>query len=293
MKRKIIKIDENKCNGCGDCIPECKEGALQIIEGKCRLVSELFCDGLGACIGHCPEGAITIEEREAEPYDERKVIDYLLDKPVSVMKAHLQHLVDHDAMKYYSDAIAYLKEKDIENPLNIEKKENTYSGCPGSKQIELNVLDGNGKDDFVESEDEMIPSRSELRQWPVQLHLVSPDAPYFNGRELVLMSTCGPVASATVHRDYLKDRSVVVACPKLDYTEPYADKLASIFANSDMPKAIVVRMEVPCCGGLTMLTAQAAERSGRDDLTVVEHVMDIKGRIRKETVIFEPEKELA
>jgi MinD superfamily P-loop ATPase len=116
MIRKIIKIDEEKCTGCGDCIPECKEGALQIIDGKCRLVSELFCDGLGACIGHCPEGAITIEEREADAYDEVKVIQGLLDKPRSVLKAHLKHLRDHGADDYLDQAIKHLNKLGIESP---------------------------------------------------------------------------------------------------------------------------------------------------------------------------------
>lgn len=120
MKRKIIKIDEEKCNGCGLCIPNCPEGALQVIDGKVRLVSDLYCDGLGACIRHCPEDAITIEERDAEKYDERKVMTNIVRQGENVIKAHLKHLKEHHQDEYLKEALAYLKEKEIDNPLEVE-----------------------------------------------------------------------------------------------------------------------------------------------------------------------------
>ncbi len=139
MKREIIKIDEEKCNGCGLCIPNCPEGALQVIDGKVRLVSDLYCDGLGACLGYCPQGAITIEQREAEPYDERKVMTNIVKQGKNVIKAHLIHLKGHNQEKYFQQAVAYLKECGIENPLDdtLINHTNASAGCPGTKIIDF------------------------------------------------------------------------------------------------------------------------------------------------------------
>jgi Pyruvate/2-oxoacid:ferredoxin oxidoreductase delta subunit len=287
MLRQIIKIDEDKCDGCGLCIPSCKEGAIQVIEGKARLISDLFCDGLGACLGTCPLDAITIEEREAEPYNERKVIEYLINQPVSVLKAHLEHLVEHDEMNFYNEAVDVLNEYNIPIPLKLSKNENKIhgnhsGGCPGSlmKVIEKPKVQIIKR----ESDEKQV---SELKQWPIQLHLVRPDAPYFKDNDLVIMSTCGPIASANIHNDYLKDRSIVLACPKLDYTDPYIDKLTAIFQNSNMKKAIVVIMEVPCCKGLSMFVKTAAKNSGRTDLIIEEHTLTLSGELKSNIIIFE------
>ena len=138
MKRKIIKIDEDKCNGCGLCLPNCPEGALQIIDGKVRLVSDLYCDGLGACLGYCPQGAITIEERQAEPYDEKKVMENIIRQGKNVIKAHLVHLKSHNQDEYFKQALAYLKEKDIESPLDDTTiEESKPLECPGTKIIDF------------------------------------------------------------------------------------------------------------------------------------------------------------
>ncbi len=281
MKRKIIKIDENKCNGCGDCIPECKEGALQIIDGKCRLVSELFCDGLGACIGHCPEGAITIEEREAEPYDERKVMESLVNKPISVVQAHMKHLLEHGAYEYYLEAVEFLEERDIPNPVDQKESKKQNNGCPGSQQVSLDVT-GNP--------DERKPvgdGSSELRQWPIQLHLVAPEAAFLKNMELLVMATCAPFVKNDIHSKYIKDRAVVVACPKLDYTDPYTDKLAEIFNAADTPKVLVVRLEVPCCGGLSKFARDAAAIAGKNDMEIEEHILGIDGTLKKSTTLME------
>lgn len=299
MLRQIIEIDEEKCDGCGLCIPSCKEGAIQLIDGKARLISDLFCDGLGACLGHCPQGAIEIIEREAEPYDEKQVIDKIATQPVTVLKAHLEHLLEHDDMEHYDEAIAYMKEKGIKNPLeqkglnvianaapNMHPKAHghgkghAHGGCPGSQVIDRSAFaDENSTGDNQRNE-------SMLQQWPVQLHLVPPSAPYFKKKELVVLSTCSPIASANVHADYMKNRSVVVACPKLDYTDPYTDKLAAIMANSEMPKVIILVMEVPCCKGLTGIAMNAAKRSGRKNLVVEEHIMTLEGEIKEKNVLY-------
>lgn len=277
MKRKIIRIDEEKCNGCAECIPECKEGALQIIDGKCRLVSDLFCDGLGACIGTCPEGAITIEEREAEPYNEIKVIKSLLEKPHSVLKAHLEHLKSHGADEFYNTAVDYLKELGIDNPItkNDTPKPPIMAGhsCPGSL---MQMFD----EKTLEDDQEATENVSRLQQWPIHLHLVNPNAPYFKNETLIIMSVCGPLASANIHEEYIRGNSIVVACPKLDYTEPYADKLAQIFSIANTPKVIIVRMEVPCCGGLLKITDKAVELSGRKDIQIEEHILSIRGDLK-------------
>lgn len=275
MRRQIIEIDEEKCDGCGLCVPECHEGALQIIDGKARLISDLFCDGLGACIGHCPLDAIQVIEREAEPYDEIKVLKQMLKQPRSVLKAHLKHLLDHQAFEHLDTAVNYLKMEGIENPLDEEESQvpqHSACGCPGSRTLQFDA-----KNNDLSDESPNIPS--ELRQWPVQLHLVNPNAPYFKNSELVIMATCGPIANANVHRDYIKDKSIVVACPKLDYTAPYTDKLAEIFKVANIKKVNVVIMQVPCCSGLMKFAIDAKKLAGREDMPIVEHILDLHGNL--------------
>lgn len=290
MKRQIIKIDYEKCDGCGGCIPECKEGALQIIDGKARLVSDLFCDGLGACLGSCPQNAIIIEEREAEPYDERKVLENIILEPPNVLKAHLQHLISHKAFDHYETAKHFLVEKNIKNPftsLDNNMNHSSNSGCPGSKMVAIDRQQLNITEAAFQKQ------VSALEQWPIQLHLVNPDAPYFKGKELLIMSTCAPVASAEIHQAYLPGRSIVMACPKLDYTEPYTEKLAMIFSQSRTPKAIVVIMEVPCCRGLSKFALDAARISGRKDIIVEEHILSLEGELKSKNVIYGLEKVMA
>ncbi len=283
MKRQIIKIDEEKCNGCGLCIPGCKENALQIIDGKARLVGEILCDGLGACLGHCPEGAITVEEREAEAYSERTVIETILKTSPDSLDGHLEHLLEHNETELYNTAINILKEKNMQMPINkIEVMSGgSACGCPGSQTIDMR-----DKSQTTEKVTDISPAKSELTQWPVQLHLVSPMAPYFKNSELVIMSTCGPIASADVHRKYLKNRSVVVACPKLDHTEPYTGKLSEIYSQSLTPRVIVVIMEVPCCKGLAQMAIQAAKLSGREDIIIEEHTLGLDGNLKNVSIIY-------
>jgi NAD-dependent dihydropyrimidine dehydrogenase PreA subunit len=257
MKRQIIKIDEDLCNGCGDCIVGCSEGALQLIDGKAKLVKENFCDGFGDCVGTCPTGALTIEERETVAFDE------------VATKQHLLNTQGVEAVWRMEEA-----QKKHQSPDDIPT---SHQGCPGSQMREIKRTE---EKPAVDSNigGQAIPS--ELAQWPVQIHLVPPTAPYFKNKELVVMSTCGPIASADVHWRYLRGRSVVVGCPKLDNTEPYVSKLAEILKENTIPKVIVARMEVPCCGGLSMIVKQAVEMSGRTDLVVQEDVIGVDGSMK-------------
>lgn len=287
MKRNIIEIDEKKCTGCGLCIPECKEGAIQIIDGKARLISDLFCDGLGACLGYCPEGAITVVEKEAEPYDESKVIMTLVDKPKAVLAAHLKHLVEHNETENLKIAFAKLEEIGIENPVKEENQpaHSPGCGCQGSKMIDrrsedaqkINVCDSVSHNESVNANSTV---KSELKQWPIQLHLVNPSAPYFKNTELVVLSTCSPIAFGDVQKKYVRDRAIVIACPKLDYTAPYTQKLTEIFSIGNTSKVTVVLMEVPCCKGLMKFVTEAKAQSGRDDLIIEEHIITLEGKLK-------------
>ncbi len=282
MKRQIIQIDEDKCNGCGLCIPNCHEGALQIIDGKCRLISDLFCDGLGACIGHCPEGALEIIEREAEAYDERKVMALMLGQGMNVVTAHLKHLKEHNEMELYSQAINYLKENSINIPEHSIKKESMCSsgGCPGANTV---VFDKKPNANIEESKS----LQSELNQWPIQLHLVNPNAQYLRDAEIGILSTCSAFSTPNIHKDYIANRAVLVACPKLDYTEPYTPKLQEIFKNNNTQKVVIVRMEVPCCGGLTKIAVDAARLSEVKGIIVEEHTLSIQGDFLKKSILYQ------
>ncbi|MBN2330583.1 MAG: 4Fe-4S binding protein [Candidatus Aenigmarchaeota archaeon] len=263
VKRKIIEIDEKKCNGCGQCIPGCPEGALQIIEGKARLVSDLFCDGLGACIGTCPSGAIKVIERQAEPYDERKVMEKIVKQGKNVIKAHLRHLKEHGQHEYLMEAVGFLHEKGIDNPIGWTKKTRKPSmpcGCPGSMVMDF------GNRDVAEGKPDDSPKhgqKSELRQWPVQLMLVPPHSPYLEDSHLLISADCVPFALPNFHQDYLRGRRLLVGCPKLDDIDLYREKLAEIFRSNNIRSATVLHMEVPCCFGLRHLVEEAVRDSGR------------------------------
>jgi ferredoxin len=272
MKRKIILIDDVKCSGCGDCIPNCPEGALQMIDGKARLLSDLFCDGLGACIGHCPEGAITIEEREAEPYSERKAMENISRQGAHVIQAHLEHLMEHNENMYFNEAIAYLQEKEIAVPMLMKKKNHTPSGCPGSREI---------------SRTEQAPGDSgpagnvpsELRQWPVQLTLLNPNASFFNNADLVIAADCVPFAMGNFHSRILKGKALAILCPKLDQNiNDYIDKLGAVFKNQSVKSVTIVNMEVPCCFGIRSIVQKALEKSGKN-IPLYENIVSLDGKL--------------
>jgi ferredoxin len=303
MKRDILKIDEELCNGCGQCVPNCHEGALQVIDGKIRLVSELMCDGLGACIGHCPEGAITIESREAEPYSETRVMEQMKDKGKNTIIAHLKHLKDHGERGYVHEGVTYLKEHRAELKFNLDEvisevhnhgmiiaapqpahahtphahsHNNEGGGCPGSRTI---VIEKPGEiKDSAPAGDQP----SELRQWPVQMHLVNPNAPYFRGSDLLLAADCVAFSMGGFHSKHLKGKSLAIACPKLDQgSEIYIEKLTAMIDVARLNTITVMMMEVPCCGGLLQMVRAALANSTRK-VPVKKMIVGINGEVLQE-----------
>lgn len=240
--RKIVEIDEEKCDGCGVCVPNCAEGALQIVDGKAKLVSEVYCDGLGACLGHCPKGAISIVEREAADFDEEAVKERLSSKELLQESSPVHQVLE--------------------------------CGCPSSQVQEF----GEKKKTFREKPLEIT---SQLCHWPVQLRLVPVQAPFFQEADLVVSADCVPFAYVSFHQNFLKDSAVVIGCPKLDDLNFYLDKLVDIFSNSSIKSVTVVRMEVPCCAGLSATVKRALSTLGKD-IPYREVVISVEGKILKD-----------
>jgi ferredoxin len=267
--RKIIKIDENLCNGCGRCIPNCPEGALQIIDGKVRLVSDLFCDGLGACVGKCPTGAMQVIERPAEDYDERKVMKNIVSMGKATVAAHLIHLKEHGAIEYYKAAVDYLAEEGISLPKEAH-------GCPGSRMMHT-------KKPAISSSSKLSDGstqQSALQQWPVQISLLNPAAPYFQDADLLVAADCVPLAYADFHAKLLSGRIVAIGCPKFDDTDAYVEKFLQIFKNNHIQSITVARMEVPCCGGLMQVVREALRISNKP-IPLKEAVISIGGSLKE------------
>jgi Pyruvate/2-oxoacid:ferredoxin oxidoreductase delta subunit len=229
--RKIIKIDEEKCDGCGLCIPGCAEGALALVDGKARLVSEVYCDGLGACLGECPRGAISIEERPAQAFDEEAVKERLGSLGLSTDEHAHKHAAPQAAPHF-------------------------GGSCPGSRMMDLRTAGG-------EADARQVSSASELRQWPVKINLVSPNAPYFANAHLLIAADCAAFAYGSMHSDFMKDRAVVIGCPKFDDIRAYLDKLTAIVAANDIQSITVAIMEVPCCSGLAQAARLAVANAGK------------------------------
>jgi NAD-dependent dihydropyrimidine dehydrogenase PreA subunit len=289
MKRDIIKIDEDKCNGCGVCVPNCHEGALQIIDGKVRLISDLMCDGLGACIGHCPEGAITIEQRESGPYDEVKVMELMAPKGFNTVVAHLKHLKEHNEIAFLKQGMAWLIQnaqrlsfriEDVKKAVHqqpVEEESGCNGGCPGSKTVIFNPSDIQ-----MDKSKTNGPLQSQLRQWPVQLHLINPAASYFIGSDLLVAADCTAFSLGDFHQNWLKGKSLVIACPKLDQgKEIYLQKLITLIESAKVNTITVLIMEVPCCGGLLNIVEMAIQRAGRK-VPVKTVTVGIKGEILSE-----------
>ena len=236
--RNIVKIDEEKCDGCGQCADACAEGAIKIVDGKAKLVSEIYCDALGACIGHCPQEAITIEKRQAAEFDE---------------EATKAHLAQEQESQKQADFV-----------------------CPGMRAQKLREK---GR---TTNSTAQVPSQ--LGQWPVQLKLVSPSAPYFDNADLLLVADCVPFAMGDFHNRFLKDNSIAVGCPKLDDAEFYIEKLAAILKANKLNSLTVIHMEVPCCSGLTQIARQAISKN-EIEISFEDVTIDLQGNVsRAETV---------
>lgn len=272
MIRPIITIDEHKCNGCGDCLPNCPEGAIQLIDGKARLVSDLACDGLGACVGHCPQGAITVEEREAAPYDERAVIPAIAAQGTNTLRAHLEHLRSHGQTEYLAQALAWLAGQGIAVPEAPAPP--AGGGCPGSRAQRFVSIEGATPAD--------LGAASRLTHWPVQLHLASPTAPAYRGADLLLAADCVAYAVGDFHQRFLGGKSLAIACPKLDEgQEIYEEKLKAMVEVARINTLTVAIMEVPCCGGLLRL-AQRAVAACRRRIPVKVVVVGTRGELLRE-----------
>ncbi len=238
VKRNIVKIDEEKCNGCGLCIPACAEGALQIVDGKARLVKDIYCDGLGACLGECPQDAITIIQREAEEFDEKAAEDH-------VKKMHA------------APTVPYVHSQP--------------AGCPSASTINIERT----------AEEKPVPiltpkMETRLTNWPVQLKLLPPNAPFFQNADLLIAADCVPFTYAGFHEDFLKGKILVVGCPKLDDITYYKNKLTDIFRLSNIKSVTVVNMEVPCCFGLNHIIKEALAAAGKN-IPLKQVTISIKG----------------
>lgn len=255
VMRKVIKIDEELCNGCGQCVPSCAEGAIRIIDGKAKLVADKFCDGLGACLGECPMGALSFEEREAEEFDVEAVESHLTSMGRS--------LDEHNARQAAHARPA--------------------GGCPsGGGCPSARMLDFSGVEE--DKDDADAPKlRSALRQWPVKLNLVSPTAPYFKDADLVLAADCAAFAHASMHPDFMKGKALAIGCPKFDDVNAYKEKLKGIIVLGGIRSITVVHMEVPCCLGLLFAAQQAVEETG-GDIPLESVVIGIRGEVKEPSV---------
>ena len=252
--RKIVHIDEELCNGCGVCIPSCAEGALQIIDGKARLISETFCDGLGACLGECPQDAITVEERHAAEFDEALVAQHLAGQKTAEGSGELACGCPSSTVTQFDEPGA------------------PASGCPSARVTNLAA---------PAAETDVAPGvhqPSTLRHWPVQLTLVPPSAPFLQNTDLVLAADCVPFAYAGFHQDFLKDHSLLIACPKLDDSRAHLQKLTDVLTQSSVKSLTVVHMEVPCCFGIVQMARQAIQASGKS-IPLKEVTIGVRGEV--------------
>lgn len=244
VKRQIIIIDEEKCDGCGNCVPACVEGALQVVNGKARLVKESYCDGLGACLGDCPQGALHVTTLEVEAYDEPAVLSYLQQAAPERVEQHVAHLAEHGIQSSYKPAA---KAQPAAIPL-----------CPS---VQVRAWE---EEQITDDEPSQGRVKSELRQWPVQLHLLPVRAPFLQGADLTLIADCVPFANPNMHADFIRGSAIAVGCPKLDDAQAYVGKVTQILQNNDIRSLKVAYMEVPCCRGLVFIAQQALRASGKN-----------------------------
>ena len=258
MKRKIIHIDEEKCNGCGQCVIGCAEGAIQLVDGKAKLVSEVYCDGLGACIGECPVGALTLEEKEAPEYDQSAV-----DKHLTASGR-----APHATSQQSAHQIA-----------------SSFQGCPGSMARSLHQSPGTSTSEACPGSISSAPTpQSALGNWPVQFSLLPINAPYLERASLLMAADCTAFAYPDFHRRFMKGKVAIIGCPKLDDAGMYREKLAKVIQANDIEFIHVVYMEVPCCGGLVRLVQGAVSDSGHK-VPVKLTKISIGGEILEEAVL--------
>ncbi|UCE60240.1 MAG: 4Fe-4S binding protein [Phycisphaerales bacterium] len=247
MIREIVSIDEELCNGCGDCVPSCAEGAIQIIDGKAKLVSDTLCDGLGACLGHCPQGAIKIERREASAFDEAAVQRHLAGQKTPAGNAH--------------------------------------AGCPSGRFTRLDHVPSPGEDNAKSGGNTSGTEQdSELTHWPVQLRLLPPTAPVLRGARVLIAADCVPVAYAGFHSQLLRDHAAVIACPKLDDPTGYVEKLTEMIRHNDLAEITVARMEVPCCAGILQMVLQACQIA-ESEVQVYDVLISTHGKVLEQREI--------
>ncbi|MBA4373856.1 MAG: 4Fe-4S ferredoxin [Thermodesulfovibrio sp.] len=235
--RNIIEIDEAKCDGCGNCVTDCAEAALQIVNGKAKLIKEIYCDGLGACLGACPTGALKVVQRESAPFDE---------------KATEKHMEE------------------------VKKMKETPCGCPGTKTVDFS-----GQSSMQAAGHGAAETTPELTNWPIQLKLMATTAPYLNNADLLLAADCTAFSTVNFHGRFIKGKKVIIGCPKLDDAQFYLEKLTEIFRTNEIKSLSVVRMEVPCCGGLSFIAKKAIEASGKA-IPYSEVIIGIKGETKSE-----------
>ena len=247
--RKIVKIDEDKCDGCGLCVPDCAEGAIKVIDGKARLLAENLCDGLGACLGACPKDAITIEERPADEFDEAAV-----------------------AARMEASAPADQASAAVATPA-----EPTPRGCPGTMRRDLSPAPT-----AAPAAGAPAPRTSRLSQWPVQLSLLPAGGAMWEGADVLIAADCVAFAMPDFHERLLADKKLAIACPKLDNVQPYVDKLAAVFAGAAVKSITVAHMEVPCCTGIVMVVRKALAAAGRSDIPVRDITIGLDGTVARE-----------
>ncbi len=255
MKRKIIRIDEEKCTGCGLCVPNCQEEAIKIINGKAKLVGDFFCDGLGACLGECPEGALSIEEREANPFDEKVVKEHIARKGMTVENIQGGKKAPH----------------------NLNVIDQAAHGCPGSAHATFERKSQSPAGSATAN-----IQQSELTHWPIQLHLVNPAADFFRGKDVVLAADCVAYTVADFHERFLKGKSLAIACPKLDEGQDvYIEKIRKMADEAKINTLTVIMMEVPCCRGLLQI-AQTALQSAKRKVPLKAVIIGTRGNVISE-----------
>ncbi len=305
MLREIVVIDESKCDGCGLCVPACEEGAIRIIDGKARLVSDVLCDGLGACLGHCPQDAIHIEKREADAFDEAAVAAHLGhgdSKGHATASARPPVPTPPPAKAPHPAAMAgaggcpgaaFKRLADSPQPHSPQphspqphSPQPPAGGCPSSRfaQFDRSGAPARPAPSDGSADTAADAPASELTHWPVQLRLLSPAAPVLRGASLLIAADCVPVAFPDFHSRLLRGRAVVIACPKLDDPDGYVEKLTAILADNEVRDITVAHMQVPCCTGILHMAAEARRRSGRN-VPLIDMVISLQGEVLAERAV--------